>query len=174
MLKKLFNILQNILKVYNNFGILRSHKFYRTACLHSKLLMFRGIQILVEEFNGFHATYLILNKIFIFTVALVLGLYFTIKLSSALPVPQMLIFKLGRVDCLVGIVIDFAVKAQIYSVSSEMKSKHRNAVLRNLLQDKWFNRCPDLIFKIGSVNYVDVMSTPLHFCLDQLVSLILL
>lgn len=142
--------------------------------------MFRGIQILVDEFNRFHATYLILNKIFVFTVALVLGVYSSIRLSYILPAPQMLILRWGAVDCLVGIVIDFGVKAQIYLVSSELKTKHRNAVLRNLLQNKWFNRwvksCPDLKVKIGSVNYVD-KSTPLHllsFCLDQVVSLLLL
>ncbi len=168
------NILKLLDRTYDN-------NFTNSRCTFDlqKVLMFRNIQILLIHFNEFHAKYLVLVKIFGQALYITLGLYSFIRLSTVLPVVQFLVHGIGILDSLIGVIFCYGMKAQVFSVSTALKTQDKNYIMRNLLRSKWFQRffrsCPQLKVKIGSVNYIDEF-TPLSIIsisLGQLVNFLL-
>ncbi len=170
---------KSVLKLLNgSYEHNLAHSRYTTD-LQRNVLMFRNIQILLIHFNEYHAKYLVVVKIIGQALFITLGIYSFIRLSNVLPVAQFLVYGVGILDSLIGVIFCYGMKAQVFSVSGALKTQNKNSVSRNLLRSKWFQRyfrsCPQLKVKIGSVNFVDEF-TPLSIIslsLGQLVNFLL-
>ncbi|CAL8132758.1 unnamed protein product [Orchesella dallaii] len=146
-------------------------------------LVYRQLQILNRYYNVIQQNVLISSTLVLVTNGFIISTYVMLSNGRNVTVLQLFMFLNGGSNCFLTILIQIGAMAKLYRESDKtIKELKRNLAKGKMIGMKcnWIRRylksLTPLKVAVGSVNFIDELSpiTLLDFCVNQIVSLLLL
>ncbi|CAL8092348.1 unnamed protein product [Orchesella dallaii] len=146
-------------------------------------LVYRQLQILNRYYNIIQQNILLTSTLVLVTNGLIVSAYVMLSNGSNVTILQIIMFLNGGSNCFLVILIQIGAMAKLYGESTRVIQNLKKSVTQGEVsgkKQKWIERylksLTPLRVAVGSVNFIDEL-TPinlLNFCVNQIVSLLLL
>ncbi|CAL8129001.1 unnamed protein product [Orchesella dallaii] len=147
------------------------------------LRTYRELQLLNCFYNCIQQDVLIVAMLLLSGAAYSIGNYALLALGRNISLPELLMFLVISLDCVLANFVYFGIMANVYTYSNEALGKVRETVVLSATPGKmrkWSRRClltmKPIKVSVGSVNYIDQL-TPIiffDFCVGQTINLLLM
>ncbi|CAL8130034.1 unnamed protein product [Orchesella dallaii] len=185
----------DFLLFFIHFTLVQSYCLYRYVQLVDKhiaakpeqavrhLPLYRQIQILNQYYNAIQKNDLIIAHEYVLIMAVIISVFTLISVGTEVFLPRFILHSLNGFDTAILLLVCNTIMGQMHSASKQFCTKNKDQILSNKLASKhtkWIQRylksCAFLKCNVGDVNFIEEL-TPLvmlNFCINQIVSLVLL